>query len=57
MTKRELSRQTPDCVGAKLIITSTALRAYRNRHLGTLMRCCVLSLSAVADAGGPSLGK
>ena len=40
MTKRELSRQTPDCIGAKLLITFTALRAYRNRHLGTLMRCC-----------------
>ena len=40
ITKRELSRQTPDCTGAKLLITSTALRAYRNRHLGTLMRCC-----------------
>ena len=40
MTKRELSRQTPDCIGAKLSITSTALRAYRNRHLGTLIRCC-----------------
>ena len=40
MTKRELSRQTPDCIGAKLLITSTALRANRNRHLGTLMRCC-----------------
>ena len=40
MTKRELSRQTPDCIGAKLLIASTALRAYRNRHLGTLMRCC-----------------
>ena len=40
MTKRELSKQTPDCIGAKLLITSTALRAYRNRHLGTLMRCC-----------------
>ena len=40
MTKRELSRQTPDCIGAKLLIGSTALRAYRNRHLGTLMRCC-----------------
>ena len=39
MTKRELSRQTPDCIGAKLLITSTALRAYRNRHLGTLTRC------------------
>ena len=36
----ELSRQTPDCIGAKLLLTSTALRAYRNRHLGTLMRCC-----------------
>ena len=39
MTKRELSRQAPDCIGAKLLITSTALRAYRNRQLGTLMRC------------------
>ena len=27
-------------VGAKLLIASTALRAYRNRHLGTPMRCC-----------------
>ena len=40
MTKLELSRQTPDCIGAKFLITSTALHAYRNRHLGTLMRCC-----------------
>ena len=40
MTQRELCRQTPDCIGAKLLITSTALRAYRNRHLGTLLRCC-----------------
>ena len=40
MTKREMSRQTPDCIGAKLLITSTAQRAYRNRHLWTLMRCC-----------------
>ena len=40
MTKRVLSRQTPDCIGAKFLIISTALRAYRNRHLGTLMRCC-----------------
>ena len=38
--RNELSKQTPDCVGAKLLITSTALRAYRNRHLGSLMRCC-----------------
>ena len=27
-------------MGAELLIASTALRAYRNRHLGTLMRCC-----------------
>ena len=40
MTKRELSRKTPDCIGEKLLVASTALRAYRNRHLGTLMRCC-----------------
>ena len=37
MTRRELSRQTPDCIGAKFLIASTALRAHRNRHLGTLM--------------------
>ena len=40
MTSRELSRQTPVCIGAKLFISSAALRAFRNRHLGTLMRCC-----------------
>ena len=39
LTIRELSRKTPDSIGAKLLIASTALRAYRNRHLGTLMRC------------------
>ena len=39
-TIRELSRKTPDSIGAKLLIASTALRAHRNRHLGTLMRCC-----------------
>ena len=40
LTIRELSRKTPDSIGAKLLIASTALRAYRHRHLGTLMRCC-----------------
>ena len=40
LTIRELSRKTPDSIGAKLFIASTALRAYRNKHLGTLMRCC-----------------
>ena len=39
ITKRELSRQTPDSIGESFLITSTALRAYRNRHLGKLMRC------------------
>ena len=39
-TVREPSRDTPDSLGAKLLTASTALRAYRNRHLGTLMRCC-----------------
>ena len=39
MTKRELSRQTPNCIREKLLITSTALLACRNRHRGTLMRC------------------
>ena len=35
---RELSQKTPDSIGAKLLIASTALRAHWNRHLGTLMR-------------------
>ena len=39
-TIRELSRETPDSAVAKLSIASTALRAYRKRHLGTFMRCC-----------------
>ena len=39
-TIRELSRKTPDSNGAKLLMASAALRAYRNKHLGTLMRCC-----------------
>ena len=39
-TVRELSRKTPDILDAKLLVASSALRAYRNRHLGTLMRCC-----------------
>ena len=38
-TIRELSRKTPDSIGANLLIASTAMRAFRNR-LGTLMRCC-----------------
>ena len=40
LTVRELSRKTPDSLGAKLLTASTTSRAYRNRHLGTLMRCC-----------------
>ena len=39
-TDRELSRKTPHSLGAKLLTASTVLRAYRNRHLGTFMRCC-----------------
>ena len=39
-TSRELSRKTPDSIGTKLFVACTALRAYRNTHLGTLMRCC-----------------
>ena len=31
---RELSRKTHDCIGAKLLIASAALRAYRNIILG-----------------------
>ena len=40
LTIRELSRKTPDSSGAKLLIACTSLRAYRKRHLGTLMPCC-----------------
>ena len=36
----ELSRRTLGSLGAKLLTASTALRAYRNGHFGTLMRCC-----------------
>ena len=40
-TVRELLRRTPGSLGAKPWTASTASRACRNRHLGTLMRCCV----------------
>ena len=30
-----VTTQTPDSIGAKLLITTTALRAHRNRNLGT----------------------
>ena len=36
---RELLRRTRSSLGAKLLTANTALRAYRNRHLGTLMHC------------------
>ena len=39
-TVRELSPKTPDSLGAKLLTASASSRAYRNRHLGTLMLCC-----------------
>ena len=39
-THTELLRNTLGSPGAKLSIASTTLRAYRNRHLGTLMHCC-----------------
>ena len=39
-TVSELSHKTPVSLGAKLLTASTASRAFRNRHLGTLMRCC-----------------
>ena len=32
-TFRDIERKTPDCASAKLVIASTALRAYRKRHL------------------------
>ena len=37
---RELLRSTPGSFGAKLLIASTAVRAYRDRHLGTMVHCC-----------------
>ena len=39
-THHELLRNTPSSPGAKFLIASSALRAYRKIHLGTLMRCC-----------------
>ena len=39
-TVHELLRKTPGSQGTKLLIASTAVRANRNRHLGTLMPCC-----------------
>ena len=39
-TVRELLSKRPDSLGAKLLTASTALRACRNRHLGTIIRCC-----------------
>ena len=39
-TVHELLRKTPSRPGVKLLTASTASRAYRNRHLGTLMHCC-----------------
>ena len=52
LTVRELSRKTPDSNRAKLLMASTALRAYRNRHLGTLMRCCE-AWKPIEDCFGP----
>ena len=40
LTRHELLRSTLVSPGAKLLIAATAMRAYRNRHLGTLMHCC-----------------
>ena len=40
LTVHELLRKAPGSPGAKLLAASTALRTYRNRHLGTLMHCC-----------------
>ena len=40
ITKRELLKQTHYLHREKLLLFSTASRAYRNRHPGTLMRCC-----------------
>ena len=39
-TLLELRRKTQGSLEAKLLNASTALRAYRNRHLGTLNHCC-----------------
>ena len=38
-THHELPRCIPGSLGAKLLIAATALRAYRNRHVGKLMHC------------------
>ena len=36
----KFERKTPDCASAEVVIASTALRAYRNRHLKALIRYC-----------------
>ena len=40
LTRHELLRSTLVSPGAKLLIAATAMRAYRKRHLGTLMHSC-----------------
>ena len=40
VSRRYTGRISFSSLGAKLLTASSALRAYRNRHLGTLMRCC-----------------
>ena len=37
---KAIEANTSTASGQRLLITSTALRACRNWHLGTLMRCC-----------------
>ena len=38
--RSDLLRASPTTHGAKLLVAATAVRAYRNRHLSTLIRCC-----------------
>ena len=38
--RSDLLRATPTTHGAKLHVAATAMRAYRNRHLSTLILCC-----------------
>ena len=54
---RVVSRQTPDSIGAKLLIASTALRAYRNRNHACLLKIASihLLLSVLISRGSAKL--
>ena len=54
LTRRALLHNTPSSPGAKLLIAATAMRAYRNRHLGT-PGCTVAVLMASPSNASTSM--